>query len=193
LRQMGINEMAACVGDTYAQALFDLAGQGNVVDAVKADIDVLSDICEHERDFIKLMASPYFSVDTKKALVSKVFSGRLNELTMNFLMVVTKNTRMRFLLPMLCRYGHLWEGYHGYCNVDVTISHQLFSDEVKKLTDEIASAVNKKVKLDVRVNPSILGGIIISYGGKHIDNTVNSRLISIVKTITSRNLGQEED
>jgi F-type H+-transporting ATPase subunit delta len=67
--------------------------------------------------------------------------------------------------------------------VKVTVSKPLNEGEVERLSADIASAINKKVKLELAVDPSIIGGITIRYGDKMVDNTVRSRLQQAVKTI----------
>jgi len=181
------------IGEIYAQTLFDLAGSESIIDVVKSDVESILGVALQEDDFMKFMISPYFPTDYKKDVAAKMFSGRLNELTMNFLMVVIKNGRMKYLSSILQRYNCLWEESHGYCPVNVTVSQQLNGIEIEKLSADISSAINKKVRLDVYVDPSVLGGIIIRCGEKHIDNTVRTRLSLMVRTITDRSQRREEN
>ncbi len=183
---MNINDRAIRVGQTYAQAVFELAGQSNLIDVIKNDFDLLSKLVEQNKEFETLMVSPSFHEEQKKLMVNEAFSGKLNELTTNLLMVVIEHDRMRFLLPIIEKYTELWEGYHGLHRVKVTVSSDIDDAEVARLTASIADAIEGEVKLEVAVNPAILGGIIIRHGSRVIDNSIRNKLYLTVKEATKR-------
>ena len=183
---MNANDKAGHISGIYAQVLSELAEQSQIVDAVKDDLDALTNLSVQIRDFKTLMVSPYFSEEHKKQLVHKVFSGRLNELTVNFLMVVIEHDRAIFLPQITTRYNEFWESYHGYCRVKATVARAMSNSETESLTEDIAAAINSKIKLELVVNPSVIGGIAIRYDNKIIDNTVINRLQLAVRQITNR-------
>jgi len=171
------------LGRIYAQALFDLAEQSQMIDAVKSELDTVTAVIAGDKDFEALISSPCFYADFKEKLMTKAFSGKLGELSMDFLMVVIRHNRMAFLPQIAAHYDGFWQTYHNYCPVKVTVSKPLSESEVERISADIASATNKKVKLELAVDPSIIGGITIRYGDKMVDNTVRSRLRQAVKTI----------
>jgi F-type H+-transporting ATPase subunit delta len=171
---------------TYAEALFELADECSVMDAVKEDLDFWTKLCSMEKDFEKLFFSPYFSSEYKQQFVDKVLSGKISDLAMNFLMVVIKHNRTAYLPQIIAKYHNLWETRQGYCSVEVTVAKVMTPDEVGKLSADIASAINRKIQLELSVNPYVIGGAIIRYDDKVIDNTVQSRLQKAVETIIRR-------
>jgi F-type H+-transporting ATPase subunit delta len=172
--------------EIYAQTLFELAGQQQSVDAVKNDLDILSDIIEREKDFIRALDSPYFSKDYKEQFVRRLLSNVLTELTVTFLSVVIRHGRVKLLTDIIIRYDEIWDEYHGYCRVEITVPRSIEDSEVKRLSDDIAAAISSKVKLEVAVDPGIIGGAIIRCGDKVIDNSVRNRLNCAVKTVMSQ-------
>jgi F-type H+-transporting ATPase subunit delta len=80
----------------------------------------------------------------------------------------------------------LWEGYHGLHRVKVTVSSAIDDAEVARLTASIADAIRGGVKLEVAVNPAILGGIIIRHGNRVIDNSIRNKLYLTVKEAAKR-------
>ena len=172
--------------EIYAQSLFELAERQQSVDTVKSDLDILSGVIGQEKDFIKLLDSPYFSTDYKEQLVRRLLSQVVTSLTMNFLMVVIRHGRARFLSDIIVRYGELWDAYHGYYHVKVTVPRALEDGQVKELSDDIAAAMNSNVKLEVAIEPEIIGGAIIRCGDKVIDNSIRNRIDVAVKTVISR-------
>lgn len=189
---MNVNEAGIRLGETYAQALFELARDSNMVDAVKYDLDALESIAAEEKDFATFLSSPYFSQQRKEQLLHRVFSARLADLTMNFVTVAVGHDRMMFLPQITSRYNELWDVYHGRAIVKVTVSEALSDDEVKQLSQDIAAAMKGSVKLELAVNPAIIGGVVIRYGDRVIDNTVKGRLHRAVRALTSPGEKQEK-
>ena len=172
--------------EIYAQSLFELADRQQGVDTVSSDLNILVGIIGQEKDFIKLLDSPYFSTDYKEQLMRRLLSGVAANLTLDFLMVVIKHGRARLLSDIIGRYGELWDAYHGYYHVKVTVPRALEDGQVKELSDGIAAAINSNVKLEFAVEPEIIGGAIIRCGDKVIDNSIRNRIDVAVKTVMSR-------
>jgi len=198
---MNVIDAGTHVGEVYAQALFELARQtpgglaeqSKMIDAIKDDLDVVRGVSIQERDFGALMVSPYFSSEHKEQIVQKIFSGKLNDLTVNFLMAAIRHNRMMFLPQIIDKFNELREAHEGYCIVQATVSEALSKEEAKRLSENIGGAVKNKIKLRVDVNPSIMGGIIIRCGDRVIDNSIRGRLRRAVKTIMSRPKMQEKN
>jgi F-type H+-transporting ATPase subunit delta len=183
---MNVNDIAIRLAEIYSQALFALARDSRAIDAVKGDLDTLAGIMVQDTDFVALMASPYFSDQYKERLVHKVFSGRLNDLTVNFLKVVVEHNRMVFLLQIIDRFNELWDNLHGRAVVKITVSEPINDDEIKKLSDTIAAAMKRPTGVEVAVNPEIIGGAVVRYGDKVIDNSIKGRLHRAVAAVTSQ-------
>jgi F-type H+-transporting ATPase subunit delta len=167
---------AAHLADIYARCLMDLAKQGQLVEAVATDFDAISTLLTQNPDFEAFLASPYFDEGTKRNVIRQVFTGRLQSLTLNFLCVMIDHNRGRFLPQVMGRYRQLYRLYQGYQPVDVTVAQPLSDEEVQELSAELAEAMNAKIDLDVHVDGAILGGLIIRYADKMVDNSVKGRL-----------------
>lgn len=189
---MNVIDAGIRLGEVYAQALFELAEQSKTIDVIKDDLDVVRSVSIQEKDFEALMVSPYFSAEYKGQIAQKIFSGKLSDLTVNFLITAIRHNRMMFLPQIIDRFNELLETHEGYCIVQVTVSEAMSKEGAKKLSENIAGAVKNKVKLQVDVNPSIMGGIIIRCGDSVIDNSIRSRLRRAVKIIMSRPKMQEK-
>lgn len=183
---MNVIDAAVRLAEIYARALFELAERSKMLNAIKDDLEVMQGLIAREKDFQVLMASPYFSPDHKEQIVQKIFSGKLDDLTIDFLRVVIRHDRMVFLPQIINRFNEIWEAHHGYKIVQVTVSQALDSREAEKLSSDIERAINNKAKLQIGVNPSIMGGIIIRFGDRVIDNSIRSRLRRAVSAIMSR-------
>jgi F-type H+-transporting ATPase subunit delta len=174
---------AAHIADLYARSLLDLAEQSGTVDAVANDLDTVSTLLTENPDFEAFLASPYFAEQTKRDLVRKVFAGRLQSLTLNFLSVMIDHNRGMFLPKIIERYRQLYRVYQGYRTVDVTVAQPMSNEQMDKLSRELADALHAKVDLDVHVDPSIIGGVVIRYEDKMLDNSVKGRLARTVNQL----------
>jgi F-type H+-transporting ATPase subunit delta len=178
-----ISSSGAHISKIYVDALFSLAGEMNVIDDVKTDLDSLAVFADEEKDFLALLESPYFNTGSKIEFIEKVFSGRYQEITLNFLSVVIKNGRVEYLPVMIETYSRLWFEYYHCCPVTATTSEPLSDERVSSLSHQIAAAIQKNIELKVVVDPSIIGGVIIRYSDNVIDNSVKRRLTEAVKNI----------
>jgi len=180
---MSKDSMANRVAEIYAHPLLELAADEHLIDAVRDDLNVLSGLLAEEKSFAGFLVSPYFAQEAKTELVQKVFADRLNDLTVNFLQAVIKHNRETFLPQIIARYDRLCSAHHGYQLVKVTAASPMSDERLERLRDDLASALNCRVELQVCVDPFIIGGIIIRYAGKLVDNSIRGRIHRIVADI----------
>jgi F-type H+-transporting ATPase subunit delta len=179
------NKEVGHIVETYAQTIFDVANETQLSSVVDADLDSVRKTFAEEKDLMEMMASPYFTSQRKADLLQKVFSQFVSELTMNFMMVLVRHNRIKYLPEITACYDRIWGNYKGYVPVKVTVSQKMDNDWIDKLVDDISSTLKRKISLELSIDPSIIGGIIIHYGDKVVDNTIRTRLVSAVQTVTS--------
>jgi F-type H+-transporting ATPase subunit delta len=176
---------AAHVADIYARSLLDLAKEAQAVEAVAADLEAVSALLAQEPDLEAFLASPYFAEQTKRDVIRKVLTGKLHDLTLHFLCVMLDHSRGALLPGIIDRFRQLHRAYQGYEAVTVTVAQSLSQDQIDKLAQDLAQAMRGKIDLEVQVDPSILGGIIIRHGDKMLDNSVRGRLTRTVSQVAN--------
>jgi F-type H+-transporting ATPase subunit delta len=176
---------AAHLANVYARSLFDLAKESGTVDAVASDLEVVSTLLTQQPELEAFLASPYFAEQTKRGLIRDTFTGRLNNVTVNFLSVVIDHNRGALVPGMLERFRQLYRGYQGYETVSVTVARSLSQEQTQKLVQDLAEALRAKIDLEVQVDPSILGGIIIRRGDNMLDNSVRGRLARAIRQVAN--------
>ena len=180
-----ITATATHVADIYARSLLDLAKEAHTVEAVAADLEVISALLAQEPALEAFLASPYFAEQTKRDLIRKVLTGRLNVLTLHFLCVMIGHGRGALLPGILERFRQLHREYQGYEAVTVTVAQSLSQEQIDRLTQDLARALRAKIDLEVQVDPSVLGGIIIRHGDNMLDNSVRGRLLRTVSQVAN--------
>jgi F-type H+-transporting ATPase subunit delta len=186
-----MDESGAHIAEVYASALFELAKEAGAAEAVNDDLTALAQVAASQKEFLTLNVSPYFDRQYKLELLQKLFAGKITELTMNFLLISSKHNRIAYLTRIAQDYEKLYNSDIGVQDVSVTVAKVMTEDEIRSLGEQIAQAVKHRVKLEVKIDASIIGGIIIRRGDVVIDNTVKRELQELAKSITNRQKIQE--
>ena len=161
----------------YAAALFELADEGKALDAVAEDLVVLQKALSGSEDMTRLVRSPVLDRDEQwKAMAALLEKMGANDLTKKFLGVVTANRRLFALSGIVRAYLEELASRRGEVTADVVSAHALSDSQVKALEDSLKKALGGKVAIAPRVDPSILGGLIVKVGSRMIDSSLRTQL-----------------
>jgi F-type H+-transporting ATPase subunit delta len=164
----------------YATALFELARDQKSVDAVKADLDKFSAMLVESADLARLVRSPVFSADVQgKALASVLAKAGIGGITANFLSVLTANRRLFAVSDVIRAFRALVAKFKGEATADVTVAEPLSEKNLDALKTALKSVTGKDVALNVNVDPSIIGGLVVKLGSRMIDSSLRTKLNSI--------------
>lgn len=174
------------VREIYCEVLFELAEEAGQVDSVMEDLAAVEEILRADPEFTAIMTSPTIKGEEKAKVVRKVFAGKVNDLTLDFLSVLAKRNRMRNIFDISLKYESLIDKHYKRLPVEVTLAHQPDQKRIDQLKERIGQAVGGTVKLSIEVDPSIVGGIILQKDGRVIDNSVATRLKKAVGIIVEK-------
>ena len=164
----------------YATALFELALDNTAVDAVKAELDRFDALIGESADLARLVRSPVFAADTQgKALGAVLDKAGIGGLTAQFLKVVTANRRLFAVRDIIKAYRALVARHHGEISAQVTVAEPLSDAHRAAITDALKSVTGKDVGLDVKVDPAIIGGLVVKLGSRMVDSSLRTKLNSI--------------
>jgi F-type H+-transporting ATPase subunit delta len=184
---------AVRIADIYARCLAEVAqGTAGRADAIEQDLESLSAVMAQEPKFRAFLVSPYFSESAKQDLVRRVFGAQVDPITLNFLLVVVSHRREGVLDEMIGRYRQLSQVRPGRQAVRATVARPLNDEQRAGLSSDLAGALKAEVDLDVRVDPSIIGGIVIHYAGQKVDNSIRTRLHRVVGEIARLQIEHKE-
>ena len=161
----------------YAAAVFDLAKESKQLDEVARDFKQLGALLDESADLRRLVQSPVISADDQaKAL--KVFLAKAGSspLTANFLQLITRNRRLFALRDMMRSYVTLLARERGEVTADVATAHPLTEAQLTQLKDVLRINIGKDVQMNTRVDPGLLGGLIVKVGSKMIDSSLRTKL-----------------
>jgi len=165
----------------YAGALFELALDNKAVDAVKKDLDQFDAMISGSADLNRLIRSPAFDADEQlKALSTILAKAGIMGLAANFLRVITTNRRLFAVRDMIRAYRALVARHKGEVTAQVTVAEKLNDKNLDALKSALKSVTGgKDIDLDVKVEPAIIGGLIVKVGSRMVDSSLRTKLNSI--------------
>jgi F-type H+-transporting ATPase subunit delta len=164
----------------YATALFDLAREADAIDAVKGDLDRFDALVAESADLTRLVRSPVFSEEEQLRALSAVLErAGIGGLAANFLKLVTSNRRLFAVRDMIEAFRELVAQHKGEATAEVTVAEQLKDEHVQALREALKSVSGKDVDLDIRVEPAILGGLVVKLGSRMVDTSLRTKLNAI--------------
>jgi F-type H+-transporting ATPase subunit delta len=176
----GENPSVSGVSGRYATALFDLARDENSIDAVKADLDRFAAMLDESADLKRLVRSPVFAAEAQlKALSAVLEKAEITGVSANFLKVLAANRRLFAVSEVIRAFNALVAKFKGEATADVTVAETLSDKNLEALKAALKSVTGKDVTLDVKVDPSIIGGLVLKLGSRMVDSSLRTKLNSI--------------
>jgi F-type H+-transporting ATPase subunit delta len=165
----------------YANALFELALDNKAVDAIKADLDRFDALIVDNPDLNRLVRSPVFGADEQLlALAAILDKAGIKGLAANFLRVITTNRRLFAVRDMIRAYRVLAAGHKGEVTAEVTVAEPLNDKNLDALKDALKSVTGgKEIDFDVKIEPAIIGGLIVKVGSRMVDSSLRTKLNAI--------------
>jgi F-type H+-transporting ATPase subunit delta len=170
----------ASLSGRYATALFGLARDENAIDAVSASLQLLKTALADSDDFRRLTTSPIVSRgEAMKAVAAAASSLGLDPITTRFVGVLAQNRRLAQIGAVIRSYAMLTARHRGETTAEVTSAHPLTAIQVKALKAKLKTQLDRDVAVELNVDPSILGGLIVKIGSRQIDGSIRSKLNSL--------------
>ncbi len=176
----------ASLAGRYASALFDLASEAGTVTAVESDLEKLGEALAESGELRALIKNP----EVKRSQLSKVMAGLgdhlgLSDLTRNFLGVLAENRRVSHLPGMIRAFAMIAAAQRGEVNAEVASAHALSDSQLSELETKLRAREGRTIKLKSRVDPDLLGGLVVTIGSKRIDTSIRTRLNSLAQAMKS--------
>jgi F-type H+-transporting ATPase subunit delta len=172
--------ITASLQGRYASALFDLAREQNAIPTVESDLATLGEALAGSADLAELIRNPEVSRnDAVKAIEAVAGVLGLSALTKNFLGVLAGNRRLGALPRIVTAFAAIAAAYRGEVTAEVTSAHSLTDDQLAALAAKLQAREGRAVKLSARVDPELLGGLVVRIGSQQIDSSIRTRLNSL--------------
>ena len=169
--------MTAGVAGRYASALFDLANEQNRLDEVDRDLGEFQALLGQSADLKRLVKSPAFAAEEQQRALGAVMDwAAIGATTGNFLKVVARNRRLFAAEDMIDTFRGLLARHRGELTAQVQSAVALTDQQLAALKAQLKSTFGKDVRLDAKVDPSLLGGLVVKIGSRMFDSSLRTKL-----------------
>jgi ATP synthase F1 delta subunit len=172
------------IARVYAEALFGVAKENGKLDAIREQLGQFADALKGSRDLQLFFFSPYFSSAEKGDGLKKAITGAEPELV-NFLELLIEKHRMPVIFRMRRQFDSLWDKENKRLGVTVTSAVELDPEVAERIGSEIEQQTGNAVELESRVDPDILGGLVVQVGNMVLDTSIRNRLEKLRKSVAT--------
>lgn len=175
--------MAGTVEKLYSDVMLEIAVENSTAEELDKELYALSGIIRENPELTAAMGAPTIADKEKTALLENIFKGRVSEITLNFLCVLAEKNRFGYLERIAEEYRRGYYKMYGISEVTVTTAVPLKDNAREKLILKLKKMYGEKIILIEKVDPDIIGGMMISCGGSMMDGSVKTKLGDMHKQI----------
>jgi F-type H+-transporting ATPase subunit delta len=170
------------IAEVYSRALFEVAKEHGVLDRVHDELGQFADALSENRDLRLFFFSPYFSSEEKSQGVARILEGA-DERLVRFLELLAERHRMPVLFRIRRHLDALWAEENRLLPVSVTSAVDLDESLVEDIGRRIEEQTGRRVELSAKVDPDVLGGLVVRVGNVVLDASVRNRLEQLRKQV----------
>lgn len=160
----------------YAKALLQSALEQNILGDVEKDIRFISKTLNDSHELKVFLRSPVIKGDDKLKGLTSIFGKHVSKETMGLLSLLSEKSRENLLEDICTGFINLYNAHQGIIKVEVLSAMELDKKQTKSLQNELAESTGKKVEMDLSVDESLVGGLIVKIGDTVIDGSVKHKI-----------------
>lgn len=176
---MAVNEVAR----VYASSLAEIGQENNILNQLEEEMKFVAELIKEDRELNLFLTSPGFPKDSKKDFISKVFSGKLSENTVNFLSLLVENDRQAIVGDIYQALNELIDELNNRKKVTIVSCEKLDESSIENIKAKLKNKLNKDIIINEKIDETILGGIIIKVDDLVIDGSLSKGLKNIRKNL----------
>jgi F-type H+-transporting ATPase subunit delta len=169
------------IAGRYAKALFELAGEQNLLEAVHNDMLAIKSICESNRDFRHLLESPIISQGKKTAVFKAIFFDNVNLISYRFLEIIIKKRREVLVAEIAQEYINFYNDFLNIKTVVLKTATKANDALVIQLKNILKEKLKANIELVEAVNSNLVGGFVLTYEDKQYDASVRRNINRLKK------------
>ena len=169
----------------YAQAVFEIASESNELERWLDDLTLLADSITND-EFRQTLAAPRISMAQKEALIRESLGSSVGPLALNLMALLTSRGQAGMLPGIADRFQEMLDAHQGVERAEVVSAVSLTGEQQQQVTQMLTELSGKDVRLTTRVDPEILGGLIIRVGDKVMDGSARTRLQNMRRELAQR-------
>ena len=172
------------VASRYAKSLIDLAVETKQLEEVRKDMQLIKAVCDSNRDFVLLLESPVVKTDKKLAIFKSLFEGKVSKTTSAFLNLIASKRREGYIDDIAREFDEQYKQHKNITTAEVKTAVPLDSKLKKQIMELVKNSVSGEIELIEKVDPSLIGGFVLTINDKQVDQSVKRKLNDLRKTFT---------
>jgi F-type H+-transporting ATPase subunit delta len=164
----------------YAQALYALASEAKAIDRVATDLDRIGAMLEQSADLARLVKAPIFGrADQARGMLAVLEKAEIGDLVRRFVGVVARNRRLQALPDMIAAFRKVLAHHRGEVLAEVTSAQPLSEIHLQEIQSALVKIAGPGTKVLSRVDPELIGGLVVRLGSRMLDGSIRSKLNSL--------------
>jgi F-type H+-transporting ATPase subunit delta len=165
------------IASRYAKSLVEFAQEKGQLDAVASDMKLLKSAASN-RDFYLMLKSPIIHLDKKEAIIKQIFSGKMSDLTIQYLNLVISKSREEFLPEIADEYISQYKSIQKVTSVTIVTAQALSQTAVDAIKNNLISsnACHPNLEITVKIDPELIGGYVLEFDNKRYDASIQHKL-----------------
>jgi F-type H+-transporting ATPase subunit delta len=170
---------------TYARALYEAAQEHDRLEQVREDLGDFAAAIRDVPELREVLRNPQLDPRVKAAALTDLLGG-VDELVRNFLLVVAEKGRSAEIEPIAAEFDRLAAAAEGRLDVELTTAYELSDKEAEQIVGQISKASGRRVEAQRKVDPRLIGGVVLRAGSMRIDASVRGRLDRLRQELATR-------
>lgn len=179
--------MSYRIASRYAKSLIDLATEQGKLDRVLADMTAFGNAAR-QRDFALLLKSPIVKADKKEQVINAIFGSKMDPLTSSFIQIILRKGREAGLEEIANEFIQQYRDIKGISIVEITSAEPLAAETLEAIRTKLVTSklTHGQIEFRTSVDPSLIGGFVISFEDKLYDASVSHQLDLLRKQFESK-------
>jgi F-type H+-transporting ATPase subunit delta len=172
----------------YAKAFFGLAKEKGLTSELRKDARLISSVCNESNDFILMLESPVVKSSQKVKIISNIFNGKVNPLSLNFLVLIAGNKREKYIPGIFRNLEDLYRQEEGIKTAVLTSAQAIDASVVTQISKMLEKEYNAKVELSEKVDEKLIGGFVLRVEDQQYDASISTQLKKIKEQLLQTEL-----
>ena len=168
----------------YAKAFLEYAIQNDMVDESLADLELLTDTIQSNRELRNILSQPFIQKSKKENIIKKIFEGKISDKTLNFIDLILEKNHPELLTDLLIMYRDMYNDYKGIAVVTITSVVKLDEKRQQHLLSLIKHKIKGNIQIINKIDKNIIGGFVINYKDYQYDASVYTKLRNLEALFT---------
>ena len=167
----------------YTEALYEAAAEQKKTELVFSDMKSIREVFANSAEFRQFCANPSIGLPARISILQKIFTGKVDKLTENFLQILAKKNRLNFIQEICQQFEELYKEKHNIALIKIMSSTELATTQISSIAHHLKLKLRKEIESVFRLDPLLMGGFKVAMGDVIYDSTIKSQLEKLRKNL----------